>query len=92
MMCRAIVSSRRRELRGKQSMIAPHVGLGSLTMDASTTPQQEAAPSDRSALLLMLAYVEAECRRLGAHAAAQHAAMAAALVPEGQRAAAGAVH
>jgi hypothetical protein len=38
--------------------------------------------SDRSALLLMLAYVEAECRRLGADAAARHAAMAAALVPE----------
>jgi hypothetical protein len=30
----------------------------------------------------MLAYVEAECRRLGADAAARHAAMAAALVPE----------
>jgi hypothetical protein len=40
------------------------------------------APSDRSALLLMLAYVEAECRRLGADAAARHAAMAAALMPE----------
>ncbi|MGG5819140.1 hypothetical protein [Falsiroseomonas sp. HW251] len=41
----------------------------------------EDKPCDRSALLLMLAYVEAECRRLGAEAAAQHAAMAAALVP-----------
>lgn len=39
-------------------------------------------PTDHSALLMMLAYVEAECRRLGAEAAAQHAAMAAALVPE----------
>lgn len=39
-------------------------------------------PTDRSALLMMLAYVEAECRRLGAEAAAQHAAMAAALVPD----------
>ena len=39
-------------------------------------------PTDRSALVMMLAYVEAECRRLGAEAAAQHAAMAAALVPE----------
>ncbi|WP_237214763.1 hypothetical protein [Falsiroseomonas oryziterrae] len=38
-------------------------------------------PTDRSALLMMLAYVEAECRRLGNEAAAQHAAMAAALVP-----------
>jgi hypothetical protein len=39
-------------------------------------------PTDRSALMMMLAYVEAECRRLGAEAAARHAAMAAALVPE----------
>ncbi len=38
--------------------------------------------ADRSALLLMLSYVEAECRRLGADAAAHHAAMAAALVPD----------
>ncbi len=36
---------------------------------------------DHSALLMMLAYVEAECRRLGAEAAARHAAMAAALMP-----------
>ena len=35
---------------------------------------------DHSALQMMLAYVEAECRRLGAEAAAEHAAMAAALV------------
>jgi hypothetical protein len=40
-----------------------------------------APPDDHAALLLMLAYVEAECRRLGAEAAAAHAAMAAALVP-----------
>jgi hypothetical protein len=38
------------------------------------------ASRDQSALLMMLAYVEAECRRLGAEAAAEHAAMAAALV------------
>jgi hypothetical protein len=44
--------------------------------------KNETAPVDRSALVLMLAYVEAECRRLGAEAAAKHAAMAAALVPE----------
>jgi hypothetical protein len=42
----------------------------------------EAKPTDRSALLMMLAYVEAECLRLGADAAARHAAMAAALVPD----------
>lgn len=36
---------------------------------------------DRNALVMMLAYVEAECRRLGAEAAARHAAMAASLVP-----------
>ncbi len=29
----------------------------------------------------MLAYIEAECRRIGAEAAARHAAMAASLVP-----------
>lgn len=44
-------------------------------------------PTDHSALVMMLAYVEAECRRMGAEAAAQHAAMAAALVPERGRAA-----
>jgi hypothetical protein len=38
---------------------------------------------DRSALLLMLSYIEAECRRIGATAAADHAALAAALVPPG---------
>ncbi len=49
-------------------------------MSASKPPRTPAA--DRCALLLMLAYVEAECRRLGADAAARHAAMAAELVPE----------
>jgi hypothetical protein len=39
---------------------------------------------DRSALLLMLSYIEAECHRLGATEAARHAAMAAALMPPGQ--------
>jgi hypothetical protein len=47
-------------------------------MDANA----DTTPADRSALLMMLAYVEAECRRLGADAAARHAAMAAALVPD----------
>ena len=42
---------------------------------------------DHTALVLMLAYVEAECRRLGAEAAARHAAMAAALVPAAAQAA-----
>lgn len=41
---------------------------------------------DRSALLLMLSYIEAECRRLGATEAARHAALAAALVPPEQAA------
>ncbi len=45
----------------------------------------EGKVEDRSALLLMLAYVEAECRRLGAEGAAKHAAMAAALVPDQPR-------
>jgi hypothetical protein len=39
---------------------------------------------DAAALVLMLGYVEAECRRLGAEAAARYAAMAAAMVPHGQ--------
>ena len=47
----------------------------------------ETKPTDPSALVMMLAYVEAECRRLGAEAAAQHAAMAAALVPDRGKAA-----
>ncbi len=36
--------------------------------------------TDRSAILMMLAYVEAECRRLGVTDAAQHAAQAATLL------------
>ena len=35
--------------------------------------------TDRSAILMMLAYVEAECRRLGVIEAAQHAAQAASI-------------
>ncbi|SFK20690.1 hypothetical protein [Falsiroseomonas stagni] len=37
--------------------------------------------TDQAAIMLMLAYVEAECRRLGADAAARYAAMAASLLP-----------
>lgn len=51
-----------------------------LSMPAPTKSRSPAA--DRCALLLMLAYVESECRRLGADAAARHAALAAELVPE----------
>lgn len=51
-------------------------------MDMPMDAKRDARPADRTALLMMLAYVEAECRRLGADAAAQHAAMAAALVPD----------
>ena len=36
--------------------------------------------TDRSAILMMLAYVEAECRRLGVTEAAQHAAQAASIL------------
>jgi hypothetical protein len=42
--------------------------------------ETKAQTTDCAAILMMLAYVEAECRRLGAEGAAQHAAMAAALV------------
>ncbi|MCI0754524.1 hypothetical protein [Teichococcus vastitatis] len=44
--------------------------------------QAEPTRIDRTALLMMLSYVEAECRRLGAVDAARHTAMAAALLPE----------
>ncbi len=52
------------------------------------TPTETLKPADteatdRSALLLILEYVEAECRRLGADAAARHAALAAAMMPGG---------
>lgn len=36
---------------------------------------------DPAALRMMLCYVEAECRRIGANDAARHAALAAALMP-----------
>lgn len=42
--------------------------------------QAEAEGTDRSAIIMMLTYVEAECRRLGDEEAARHAALAAALV------------
>jgi hypothetical protein len=51
-------------------------------MDRTTEMNVDATPNDLSALLMMLAYVEAECRRLGAEAAAEYAAMAAAMVPD----------
>lgn len=41
-------------------------------------------PTDESALLMLLAYVEAECRRIGAIEAASHAAMAASAVEHGK--------
>ncbi len=47
---------------------------------ASTEPRRDPDGTDRSALLMMLAYIEAECRRLGSEAAAHHAALAATLV------------
>jgi hypothetical protein len=50
-------------------------------MNLATTADDQEKPCDRTALMMMLAYVEAECRRIGAEAAAEHAAMAAALVP-----------
>jgi hypothetical protein len=57
-----------------------------MTTTASSHPgalsqQKQQSQSDQSALLLMLSYVEAECLRIGAAAAARHAAMAAALLP-----------
>ncbi len=43
-------------------------------------PEHDHHEGDRSAILMMLAYVEAECRRLGSLEAARHAAIAATLV------------
>ncbi len=50
--------------------------------DVLLQTQPEATTADRTALLLMLEYVEGECRRLGAAAAAEHAAKAAASIIE----------
>jgi len=49
-------------------------------METVIRPDTEEKPCDRSALLMMLSYVEAECRRLGAEQAAEFAAMAAAAI------------
>ncbi|MDO9709082.1 hypothetical protein [Paracraurococcus lichenis] len=52
--------------------------------------EAEADTTDQSALRLMLSYVEAECLRMGAMDAARHAALAASLMPDTPKAAAGA--
>lgn len=59
-------------------------------MQTQLPASPEGEKTDQAAIMLMLAYVEAECRRLGADAAARHAAMAASLLPS-QGAPAGAV-
>ncbi len=46
----------------------------------NSTLQADGEETDRSAILMMLTYVEAECRRLGSEEAARHAALAAMLV------------
>lgn len=54
-------------------------------MCVSTGPFEAEADietADHSALRLMLAYVEAECLRVGATDAARHAALAATLMPK----------
>ncbi|MFC3124034.1 hypothetical protein ACFOD4_03080 [Pseudoroseomonas globiformis] len=56
-------------------------------MTALATPAAAEDPTepkqvDRDALVMMLSYIESECRRLGAVDAARHTAMAAALLPE----------
>jgi len=47
-------------------------------MESEILTTSDEKPDDRSALLMMLTYVEAECRRLGVGMAAEYAAMAAA--------------
>ncbi|WP_232479003.1 hypothetical protein [Roseomonas rosulenta] len=54
--------------------------------DVTFESQADAEGTDRSAIIMMLTYVEAECRRLGDAEAAHHAALAAALIT-GQQAA-----
>lgn len=48
--------------------------------DVTFEAQSDAEGTDRSAIIMMLTYVEAECRRLGDAEAARHAALAAALI------------
>jgi hypothetical protein len=48
--------------------------------DVTLQPQSDADDTDRNAIIMMLVYVEAECRRLGDTEAARHAALAAALI------------
>ena len=48
--------------------------------DVTFESQADAEGTDRSAIIMMLTYVEAECRRLGDAEAARHAALAAALI------------
>ncbi|HEY4250142.1 MAG TPA: hypothetical protein VGM87_03025 [Roseomonas sp.] len=51
-------------------------------MTSDREADQDTYVADRSAIVLILGYVESECRRLGALAAAEHAALAASLVPD----------
>ena len=48
--------------------------------DVTFDTQAEADGTDRSAIIMMLTYVEAECRRLGDDEAARHVALAAQLI------------
>jgi hypothetical protein len=48
--------------------------------DVTLKALADAEGTDRSAIIMMLTYVEAECRRLGEEDAARHAALAANLV------------
>jgi hypothetical protein len=48
--------------------------------DVTREAQADSDGTDRSAIIMMLTYVEAECRRLGDEEAARHAAIAASLI------------
>ncbi|MBR0672617.1 hypothetical protein [Neoroseomonas soli] len=48
--------------------------------EAKLTLEPDSDGTDLSAILMMLTYVAAECRRLGSEEAARHASMAAKLV------------
>lgn len=48
--------------------------------ETKLTLEPDTDGADRNAILMMLTYVAAECRRLGSEEAARHASMAATLV------------
>ena len=63
-------------------MAKGHHSKKSARMRLQKFPPPDVEAEDHTAIQLMLVYVEAECRRIGAEAAAHHAALALALLSE----------